>query len=98
MPDRCEQLQAENHQVKKNFNDLELQIKKIEVMLRRKSSQLYSNKIVDKNGEIAKFESDLEHLIMEDVSLQAQEQELMSKVKKLQDKRKQELADGNKLY
>ena len=88
MPDRCEQLQAENHQVKKNFNDLELQIKKIEVMLRRKSSQLYSNKVADKNGELAKFESDLEHLIMEDVSLQAQEQELMSKVKKLQEKRK----------
>lgn len=38
MPDRCEQLQQENHQVKKNFNDLELQIKKIEVMLRRKST------------------------------------------------------------
>jgi len=62
-------------------------------------TQLKKDRVVGgKNTITAQFEHDLDSLIEENIRLESEEQQLMQNVKKLQKKRRDELAQGKNLY
>ena len=62
-------------------------------------TQLKKDRVVGgKNTITAQFEHDLDSLIEENIRLECEEQQLMQNVKKLQKKRRDELAQGKNLY
>lgn len=98
-PDKLELLKDQNIHLKNTKRDLEEQVKIIATKLRRQINQLKKDRLVGgKNTVTAQFEEDLDKLIEANIKLQDEEKALMTKVKKLQAKRKSELAQGKNLY
>ena len=102
-PDRLETLKDDNIRLKSNQKELEQEIKIISTKFKRQIDLLKKERLVSAvkgsgGGITAKFEEDFNGLIEENCRLQMQEQELNEKVKKLNNKRKKELAKGKTLY
>ena len=102
-PDRLETLKDDNINLKRNQKELEQEIKVIAAKFNRQMGLLKKARLVgghagQRSAITQEFESDFNHLIEENNQLQMQEQELTEKVRKLNAKRKKDLASGKTLY
>ena len=101
-PDRLECLKDENIRKKNNLKELESKIKVISNKFQRQTNLLKKQRMIGMTGQRSavtkQFENDFNELIEENSKLQMQEMELMDKVKKINNKRKKELAQGKTLY
>ena len=79
--------------LRSTHNNLEEQVRIIQSKLQRQITMLSKGKIVGgpKTQESAQFEYDLDRMIEEDIKLREEEEQLMRKVKRLQQKRRDEL-------
>ena len=101
-PDRLEVLKDDNIRLKGTQKELESDIKVIATKFKRQINLLKKERLVGQTGQrnavTQKFEGEFNDLIEQNNRLQVQEQELMEKVRKLNTKRKKELANGKTLY
>ena len=101
-PDRLETLKDDNMQLKATQRELESEIKIIATKFKRQINLLKKERLVGQTGQrntiTMQFENEFNSLVEENNRLQMNESDLMEKVRKLNAKRKKELAKGNTLY